>query len=88
MRMVWGEWERSGYDYLLIAAKAAPHSLRGVFIQPLKPRMAGVEIQLSAMGQRLVGLTTAVYSGRSELDDFRRRLECIERRLDFVDTSH
>jgi hypothetical protein len=54
----------------------------------LKPRMAGVEIQLSAMGQRLVGLTTAVYSGRSELDDFRRRLECIERRLDFVDTSH
>ena len=32
----------------------------------LKARMTGVEIQLSAMGQQLAGLTTAVYSGRSE----------------------
>lgn len=29
----------------------------------LKARMTGVEVQLSAMGQQLAGLTTAVYSG-------------------------
>lgn len=54
----------------------------------LKARMAGVEIQLSAMGQQLAGLTTAVYSGRSEIDDFRRRLERIERRLELSDPPH
>jgi hypothetical protein len=31
-------------------------------------------------------LTTAVYSGRSEFDDFRRRIERIEKRLEFSDT--
>ncbi len=34
----------------------------------LKARMTGVEIQISAMGQQLAGLTTAVYSGKSDLD--------------------
>ena len=33
----------------------------------LKARMTGVEVQLSAMGQQLAGLTTAVYSGKSEM---------------------
>lgn len=54
----------------------------------LKARMTGVEIQLSAMGQQLAGLTTAVYSGRSEMDGFRQRLERIERRLDLADPPH
>ena len=54
----------------------------------LKARMTGVEVQLSAMGQQLDGLTTAVYSGKSEMDDFRRRLERIERRLDLADPAH
>ena len=54
----------------------------------LKARMTGVEVQLSAMGQPLAGLTTAVYSGKSEMDDFRRRLERIERRLDWADPAH
>jgi len=36
---------------------------------------------LSTLGQPVGALTTAVYAGRSELDDFRRRIERIERRL-------
>ena len=47
----------------------------------VKDRLTGVEVQLSAMGQQLAGLTTAVYSGKSDTDSFRRRLERIERRL-------
>ena len=54
----------------------------------LKARMTGVEIQLSAMGQQLAGLTTAVYSGKSDTDSFRRRLERIERRLELSDPPH
>jgi len=34
-------------------------------IADLKNRMTGVEVQLSALGQQVAGLTTAVYSGKS-----------------------
>ena len=54
----------------------------------VKDRLTGVEVQLSAMGQQLAGLTTAVYSGKSEMDGVRRRLERIERRLDLADSPH
>lgn len=54
----------------------------------VKDRLTGVEVQLSAMGQQLAGLTTAVYSGKSEMDGVRRRLERIERRLDLADPPH
>jgi len=54
----------------------------------VKDRLTGVEVQLSAMGQQLAGLTTAVYSGKSDTDSFRRRLERIERRLDLSDPPH
>jgi len=40
------------------------------------------------MGQQIAGLTTAVYSGKSEVDGFRRRLERIERRLELADPPH
>jgi polyhydroxyalkanoate synthesis regulator phasin len=45
-------------------------------------RLAQIEIQLSAMGQQLGALTTAVYSGKSEIDSIKRRIERIERRLE------
>jgi len=48
-------------------------------------RLSNIEVQLSAMGQQLAGLTTAVYSGKSELDSLKRRVERIERRLDLRD---
>jgi len=43
---------------------------------------------ISAVGQQIAGLTAAVYSGKSEVDGFRRRLERIERRLELADPPH
>jgi hypothetical protein len=54
-------------------------------IGDLKDRMTGVEVQLSALGQQVAGLTTAVYSGKSDIDNLRRRIERIERRLELQD---
>ncbi len=54
----------------------------------VKDRLTGVEVQLSAMGQQLAGLTTAVYSGKSDMDSLKRRVERIERRLDLADPAH
>lgn len=51
-------------------------------------RLSNIEVQLSAMGQQLAGLTTAVYSGKSELDSLKRRVERIERRLELRDAEH
>ncbi len=50
--------------------------------------LAVIRLELSAIGQQLAGLTTAVYSGKSELDDLRRRVERIERRLELGDPAH
>ena len=52
----------------------------------IKERLGRVELGISTLGQQLGSLTTAVYSGRSEFDDFRRRIERIERRLELSDT--
>ena len=57
-------------------------------VNDLKDRVAGVEVQLSAMGQQIGALTTAVYSGKSELDSLKRRVERIERRLELNDPAH
>ncbi len=56
-------------------------------IADLKDRMTGVEIQLSAMGQQLAGLTTAVYSGKSDIDTLKRRVERLEQRLELRDAA-
>lgn len=50
--------------------------------------LAAIRVELSAMGQQLAGLTTAVYSGKSELDGLKRRVERIERRLELRDAEH
>ena len=55
-------------------------------IADVKERLGRVALGLSTLGQQVGALTTAVYSGRSELDDFRRRIERIERRLELGDT--
>ena len=57
-------------------------------IADLKDRMTSVEVQLSAIGQQLGALTTAVYSGKSEMDTVKRRLDRIERRLELSDSPH
>ena len=57
-------------------------------IADLKDRITGVEVQLSALGQQVAGLAVAVYSGKSELDTVKRRLDRIERRLELNDAPH
>lgn len=54
-------------------------------ISDIKNRLTGVEVQLSAMGQQIGALTTAVYSGKSDVDDLRRRVERLEHRLELTD---
>lgn len=54
----------------------------------VKRDLAGIRVELSAMGQQLAGLTAAVYSGKSDADDLRRRVERIERRLELSDPPH
>ena len=54
----------------------------------VKRDLAGIRVEISAMGQQLAGLTAAVYSGKTELDSLKRRVERIERRLDLSDTPH
>lgn len=52
----------------------------------VKLRVTQIDIQLSAMGQQLAGLTSAVYSGKSDMDDLRRRIERLEKRLELNDS--
>jgi predicted nuclease with TOPRIM domain len=54
----------------------------------VKRDVAGIRLELSAMGQQLAGLTSAVYSGKSDVDDLRRRVERIERRLELSEPPH
>lgn len=56
-----------------------------VNIADLRREVAGNSVQIAAMGQQVGALTTAIYSGKSEMEDFKRRLERIERRLDLSD---
>jgi predicted nuclease with TOPRIM domain len=55
-------------------------------VTDVKERLGRVELGLSTLGQQVGALTTAVYSEQSELDDVRRRIERIERRLELSDT--
>jgi chromosome segregation ATPase len=51
----------------------------------LKSHAGSTNLQLASMGQQIGALTTAVYGGHSELEELRRRLERVERRLELVD---
>ena len=57
-------------------------------IADLKRDVNGNTLQISAMGQQLAGLTAAVYGGKSDLDDMKRRVDRIERRLELNDPAH
>ena len=57
-------------------------------ITDLKREVASNTIQLSAIGQQLGALTTAVYGGRSDIDDVKRRIDRIEMRLELNDPHH
>lgn len=57
-------------------------------IADLKREVSGNSIQLSAIGQQLGALTTAVYGGKSDMDEVKRRIDRIERRLELNDPHH
>jgi septal ring factor EnvC (AmiA/AmiB activator) len=54
-------------------------------IAELKRHAASTNVQLASMGQQIGALTTAVYGGRSDIEELRRRLDRVERRLELAD---
>jgi predicted nuclease with TOPRIM domain len=54
-------------------------------IGDIKDRLTQVELNTAMLGQQLGALTTAVYSGKNETQDLRRRVERIEQRLNLSD---
>lgn len=54
-------------------------------IGDIKDRLTQVELNTAILGQQLGALTTAVYSGKNETQDLRRRVERIEQRLNLSD---
>ena len=44
-----------------------------------------IRLELSSIGQQLGALTTSVYSGKSEIDGLRKRIERIEKRLELAE---
>ena len=57
-------------------------------IADLKREVSGNSVQLSALGQQVAGLSVAVYGGKSDLDEVKRRIDRIERRLELNDATH
>lgn len=55
-------------------------------IADLKREVTSNSVQLSAMGQQLAGLTMAFYGSKSDLDDLKRRMDRVERRLELTET--
>ena len=54
----------------------------------VKREVANNSLQIGLLGQQIGALTTAVYTGKSELEAIKRRVERIERRLDLTDNPH
>jgi len=57
-------------------------------IADLKREVSGNSVQLSALGQQVAGLSVAVYGGKSDMDEVKRRIDRIERRLELNDPHH
>lgn len=54
-------------------------------IAELKDGQASVRLEISALGQQVAGLTTAVYAGHDRFAVLEQRIERIERRLELTD---
>ena len=54
----------------------------------VKREVANNSLQIGLLGQQIGALTTAVYTGKSELEDIKRRVERLERRLELRDAEH
>jgi hypothetical protein len=53
----------------------------------LKREVVNNTLQIAALGQPVAGLTTAVYGGKSDFEDMKRRLERLERRLELREAT-
>lgn len=88
--------EVDGLDHAVNEVNAHDRRHRSLILQHLralradvadvKERRTQVEADLSTLGQWGGALTAAVYSGKSEADSLRRRVERIEQHLDLADT--
>lgn len=56
-------------------------------IADLKRDVVGNTVQIAALGQQVAGLSVAVYGGKSDLEDVKRRVEHLERRLELHDVA-
>ena len=56
-------------------------------IADLKRDVVGNTVQIAALGQQVAGLSVAVYGGKSDLEDMKRRIEHLERRLELRDVA-
>ena len=54
----------------------------------VKREVANNSLQIGLLGQQIGALTTAVYTGKSELEDIKRRVERLERRMELRDAEH
>lgn len=46
-----------------------------------------IRLELASMGQQLGALTTSVYSGKSEIEGMKQRIDRLERRLELRDAA-
>ena len=51
-------------------------------IADLKRDVMNNSIQVSAMGQQMAGLSMAVYGGKNDLEEVKRRIERLEQRIE------
>lgn len=53
----------------------------------LKREVASNGVHLATLGQQVGALTTAVYTGKSDLEDLKRRMDRVEQRLELTETQ-
>lgn len=56
-------------------------------IADLKREVMNNSVQIAALGQQVSGLSMAVYGGRNDLEDAKRRIERLEKRLELPDAA-
>jgi len=54
-------------------------------VAELKREAGATNLQLPTMGQQIGALTTAVNGGKSEIEELKRRLQRVERRLELTE---
>lgn len=54
-------------------------------VKDVKDGLAGIRVEIAALGQQVAGLATAVYSGHDRFMEIERRIDRIERRLELSD---